>query len=162
MNLSNSNSRSRFPSSIARARTYNHMVFWVLMLFEAFAISSDYEGLMRLWGHPLWSRLLAFSLAAIDFAGFAKLYSPELRAMKEAFWTLAAAWVITLFGDTFLTVMAVAPEMQASAAHNALVQSGVISLHTYTVVLPIGFAIFTCVLQMLLVAKLTFSIKGEA
>lgn len=131
-----------------RTNIYFLVLFIVLLVFEVFSYLSSKNTLMSLTGMDLWSTLIAFSFCAVDLAGLpliqVKRQSPDLVKM------ISFAWALTVLGDTAMTWYSVA--MQTSTLKNhILVQSGIVPESFVTVIIPLGVALITWMIQTLLV-----------
>ena len=137
-----------------RAVVFALMILGALLLFEIFSFSSSYEALSEIWGAGLWAFLIAFSFCAVDFAGLGGLFIPGI---ETGIGWLFSAWLLSAFGDTGLTYIAVAHSMSLRT-DNILVTSETISMDFWTTTIPIGFAVLTWLVQVFLVTRLGSSV----
>jgi hypothetical protein len=138
-----------------RSTVYAAMIIACLLVFETFNIDGNRKGLVILIGMPAWANLLAWALAAIDFAGLAKLAVPQFRELPQmAVWTLAIAWGMSAVFDTFLTYVVIATNMIANATTNTLVVGGIVTANFYANGIPTIIAVVLCLLQIFLVWRM--------
>jgi hypothetical protein len=142
------------------------MIFGVIILcallaFEVFNYSSTFFALSDILGQlafgPVrWATMLAFAFCAIDFAGIARIFTPEQGRNEPAeVWYLFAAWFLAAAFNATLTWWGVSVAMlQHTAAGGALLGAA-----TMTKVVPIFVAAMVLLIRVLLVN--TFSIAGE-
>lgn len=134
-----------------RRSVFTVLLVTSLLLFEMFSYSSSYEALYGMIGMAQWSALIAFSLCAVDFAGLGRILLPGDRMPKDSWSMLFVAWLLSALGDTFLTYLVVAHNMRLRASEIVLVSSGMVSFQTWTVTIPIAFAILVWLIQVMLV-----------
>jgi hypothetical protein len=103
-----------------------------------------------------WATILALAFCGIDFAGIARLFTPELGRDEPAeVWYLFGAWLLAAAMNATLTWWGVAV---AISSHSNL-SSEVISSGTLTKVVPVFVAIMVWLIRVLIIG--TFSVKGE-
>ena len=166
MNLSGTRSGSRvFPNlkklNIQPATMFGVIIFSALFAFEMFNYSTTDFALRDLLGDLKfvgfrWSTILAIAFCGIDFAGIARLFTPEQGSDEpKAVWYLFGAWFLAAIMNALLTWWGVS---MAIATHN--VQSAaVINPVTLTRVVPIFVALMVWVIRILIIG--TLSIAGE-
>ena len=154
----NSISVNHPSKSIIHPRVYTSIVFWCLVVFEIFSYGSSYESLMMLLGIRSWAMLLAFCFAAVDFAGLAKLYRPDLRDLRQPQALLFIAWLISACADTGLTYLIVSSDM-LNNQNSIMLQQGVISEFTWTVIIPVSISVLVWLMQVFLVVRLSVSVN---
>lgn len=135
-----------------RRTWFGGVVLFCLFLFEMFSYSSSREALYGMTGVASWSTLIAFTLCAVDFAGLGRLLLPGDDELKDAIGMLFAAWILSAVGDTFLTYIVIAHDMSGRAGQMTLVNAGVISYSTWTIVIPIAIAVLVWLIQVALVS----------
>jgi hypothetical protein len=132
-----------------------------MISFEIFNYSTtafslrDLLGNLSFAGVP-WSTFLALAFCGIDFAGIARLISPENRKveMKDS-WYLFGAWMVAATANASLTWWGV-----AVAINNHNLQSSVIiNTDTLTKVIPIFVAILVWVLRILIIGSLSSALE---
>ncbi len=137
------------------------IIFSALFAFEMFNYSTtdfafrDLLGDLKFVGFR-WSTILAMAFCGIDFAGIARLFTPEQgRDEPKAVWYLFGAWFLAAIMNALLTWWGVS---MAIATHN--VQSAaVINPVTLTRVVPIFVALMVWVIRILIIG--TLSVAGE-
>lgn len=125
-----------------------------LAMFEIFSYSSNVEGFNTLWGsdYLAWSRVLAIALVMVDFGGLARNSDPAFAKTDASKW-LWAGWSLSAFFDGFLTYVVVMYSIASRPIPN-IVTAGVVSSWTWHQGIPILFAVFVSVIQILLVHRL--------
>ena len=105
---SNPNFSPRFKQ-VRPSLAFIIMIFGALIAFEIFNYSttdhalSDMLGDLTFAGIP-WSTMLAIAFCGIDFAGIARLFTPEqgMEEPKEV-WYLFGAWLLAATMNAILT-----------------------------------------------------------
>jgi hypothetical protein len=144
-----------------RGLVFGLIILCALMAFEVFNYSSTLFALGDILGDlafgPLkWSMILAFAFCGIDFAGIARIFTPETGRDEPAeVWYLFAAWFLAAAFNASLTWWGVSV---AILEHNAM--GGVlVGQAAMTKVVPIFVAAMVLLIRVLLIN--TFSIAGE-
>ncbi len=144
-----------------RGLIFGAIILTALMAFEVFNYSSTLFALGDILGNlafgPLrWATILAFAFCAIDFAGIARIFTPETGRNEPAeVWYLFAAWFLAAAFNASLTWWGVSI---AILNHNAI--GGVLlGQATMTKIVPIFVAAMVLLIRVLLIN--TFSIAGE-
>ena len=144
-----------------RGLIFGLIILCALLAFEVFNYSSTLFALTDILGAlsfgPLrWATMLAFAFCAIDFAGIARIFTPEQGRDEPAeVWYLFAAWFLAAAFNATLTWWGVSV---AILQHNAA--GGVLLGATaMTKVVPIFVAAMVLLIRVLLIN--TFSIAGE-
>ncbi|MDX9865272.1 MAG: hypothetical protein RBT34_10745, partial [Anaerolineaceae bacterium] len=147
--------------NIKPATMFGIIIFSALFAFEMFNYSTTDFALRDLLGDLKfvglrWSTILAIAFCGIDFAGIARLFTPEQgRDEPKAVWYLFGAWFLAAIMNALLTWWGVS---MAIASHN--VQSAaVINPATLTRVVPIFVALMVWVIRILIIGTLT--VAGE-
>lgn len=152
-----------FLQRTARRRgfVFGGIILCALMAFEVFNYSSTLFALGDILGDlsfgPLkWSMILAFAFCGIDFAGIARIFTPETGRDEPAeVWYLFAAWFLAAAFNASLTWWGVSV---AILQHNAM--GGVlVGQAAMTRVVPIFVAAMVLLIRVLLIN--TFSIAGD-
>jgi hypothetical protein len=137
------------------------IILGALLAFEVFNFSSTSFALRDIlgdltFGGVRWATMLAFAFCAIDFAGIARIFTPEQGRDEPAeVWYLFAAWFLAAAFNASLTWWGVSI---AVLGHNA--QGGILVGQPAMVkIVPIGVAAMVLVIRVLLIN--TFSIAGE-
>jgi hypothetical protein len=163
MNRSTSLRLLPFLQRTARRRGFffGGIILCALMAFEVFNYSSTLFALQDILGNltfgPVqWATILAFAFCAMDFAGIARIFTPETGRDEPAeVWYLFGAWFLAAAFNASLTWWGVSI---AILQHNAL--GGVlVGQQAMTKVVPIFVAAMVLLIRVLLIN--TFSIAGE-
>jgi hypothetical protein len=144
-----------------RGLIFGVIILCALLAFEVFNYSSTFFALSDILGNlsfgPIrWATMLAFAFCAIDFAGIARIFTPEQGRDEPAeVWYLFAAWFLAASFNAILTWWGVSVAM---LQHNAA--GGVLLGATgMTKIVPIFVAAMVLLIRVLLIN--TFSIAGE-
>jgi len=147
--------------TLERGAAWGMMIIAALLAFEIFNFSStdfalqDVLGDLRFMGIR-WATILAIAFCGIDFAGVARLFTPEQGDDEPAeVWYLFGAWLLAAVMNAMLTWWGVS----VAIAQNGHVGSAVVSSTTMTKVVPIFVAVMVWLIRVLIIG--TFSIAGE-
>lgn len=154
---------SRVVSKIkpSRGLFFGVLILGALLAFEIFNYSTTDFALTDLLGDLRfmdlrWSTILAIAFCAIDFAGIARLFTPERGAGEpREVWYLFGAWLLAATMNAMLTYWGVTI---AILSHNSLGGS-VLSQGTIIKVVPVFVAIMVWVIRVLIIG--TFSVAGN-
>ncbi len=153
---------------LTRGRRFNRGAAWGMMIigallaFEIFNYSTTQFALADVLGDLTfagmrWATILAIAFCGIDFAGIARIFTPEQGAdePKEVYY-LFGAWLLAAAFNAMLTWWGV-----SVAIVNNVSQSGgaVVSNETMTKVVPIFVAAMILLIRVLIIG--TFSLAGE-
>jgi hypothetical protein len=148
-------------TAIKRGLIFGLIIFGALLAFEVFNYSSTLFALTDILGDlafgPLrWATILAFAFCGIDFAGIARIFTPEQGRDEPAeVWYLFAAWFLAAAFNATLTWWGVSVAMlQHNAAGGILLGPG-----TMMKIVPIFVAAMVLLIRVLLIN--TFSIAGD-
>ncbi|MFZ2097207.1 MAG: hypothetical protein WAV05_11285 [Anaerolineales bacterium] len=147
--------------SYSRGKLFGFLIVGALLAFELFNYSTtdfalnDLLGGLRFVG-VRWATILAIAFCGIDFAGIARLFTPEQgeNGPKEV-WYLFSAWLLAASMNAMLTWWGVA---LALVNHQSLGAS-VIAHDTLIQVVPIFVAIMVWLIRVLIIG--TFSMAGN-
>jgi hypothetical protein len=147
--------------SYSRGKLFGFLIIGALLAFELFNYSTtdfalnDLLGGLKFLG-VRWATILAIAFCGIDFAGIARLFTPEQgeNAPKEV-WYLFSAWLLAASMNAMLTWWGVA---LALVNHESLGAS-VIARDTLLEVVPIFVAIMVWLIRVLIIG--TFSVAGN-
>jgi hypothetical protein len=144
-----------------RGLIFGVIILCALLAFEVFNYSSTSFALRDIlgdltFGGIRWATLLAFAFCAIDFAGIARIFTPEQGRDEPAeVWYLFGAWFLAAAFNAMLTWWGVSV---AVLSHNT--QGGAILGQPAMVkLIPIFVAAMVLTIRVLLIN--TFSIAGE-
>jgi hypothetical protein len=148
-------------ASLRRGAIFGGMILCALLAFEVFNFGTtsfalrDVLGDLKFMG-MYWSSVLAFAFCAIDFAGIARIFTPEQGRDEPAeVWYLFGAWLLAAAFNAMLTWWGVSVAIQN---HNAMGGS-LVGQATMTTVVPIFVACMVWLIRVLLIG--TFSVAGE-
>jgi hypothetical protein len=154
--------------SILRGGTQRRGTFFGLILliallaFEIFNYSTTAFALTDMLGSNLrfmgirWATILALAFCGIDFAGIARLFTPEPNREGTAeVWYLFGAWLLAAAMNAILTWWGVAVAVRS---HQEL-SSSFISSTTLTKVVPIFIAVLVWLIRVFIIG--TFSMSGD-
>jgi len=146
---------------VKRGVVFGLLIITALVAFEIFNFSTtdfaltDLLGGLRFWG-VRWATILAFAFCGIDFAGIARLFTPEGRVGDGTEnWYLFAAWLIAATMNALLTWWGVS----IAIVNHETLGNAVIARQTLLKVVPIFVAIMICLLRVLIIGL--FSVAGE-
>lgn len=160
---SNSNQSEDFRQKLGSLRpgmAFVVMIFGALIAFEVFNYSTtdhalgDVLGGLTFAGIP-WSTILALAFCGIDFAGIARLFTPEqgMDEPKEV-WYLFGAWLLAATMNAILTWWGVS----LAVASNPVKSSAVVDPETLTSVVPVFVAIMVWVIRILIIGTLSLAL----
>jgi len=165
MNVSRSvqNSFSNSLSTLKRKQGIQYMLILILALiaFEAFNFSTTESALSDLLGEfqfagVRWATLLSIAFCGIDFAGIARLFTPQTEQDEpRKVWFLFGTWIMGATMNALLTWWGV---VLAISNHQAA-SSNVIDANLLTHAVPIMIALMVWVVRILLIG--TLSKKGD-
>lgn len=146
---------------ISRGLVWGALILTALIAFEIFNYSttdfamSDLLGDLQFMGIR-WSTILAIAFCGIDFAGIARLFTPEQGADEpNEVWYLFGAWLLAATMNASLTWWGVSI---AILNHNTL-GNAVIPRDSLLKIVPIFVAIIVWLIRVLIIG--TFSVAGE-
>src|SRR5512134_2611591 len=144
-----------------RGLIFGVIILFALLAFEVFNYSSTLFALTDILGNLTfggirWATMLAFAFCAIDFAGIARIFTPEQGRDEPAeVWYLFGAWFLAAAFNATLTWWGV-----SVAILNNTSQGGVLLGQPAMVKLvPIFVAAMVLTIRVLLIN--TFSIAGD-
>lgn len=144
-----------------RGLIFGGIILLALLAFEVFNYSSTVFALGDIlgdlaFGPVRWATILAFAFCGIDFAGIARIFTPESGRDEPAeVWYLFGAWFLAAAFNASLTWWGVSVAMlQHTAQGGILLGQG-----TLLRLVPIFVAAMVLLIRVLLIN--TFSIAGE-
>lgn len=146
---------------IRRGLAFGIIIVTALIAFEAFNYSTTEFALSDLLGELSflsirWSTILAIAFCGIDFAGIARLFTPEEGDDEPTeVWYLFGAWLLAATMNAMLTWWGVSKALLSSHA----VINGVLSQETLLRVTPIFVAVLVWLIRVLIIG--TFSVAGD-
>jgi len=157
---------SRFPAAfqgfkLPRGLLFGVLIVAALLAFEVFNYSTTEFALSDLLGElsfagVRWATILAIAFCGIDFAGIARLFTPEKSSDEPTeVWYLFGAWLLAAAMNAMLTWWGVSI---AILNHETLGNS-VVSRETLLRVVPIFVAVLVWLIRVLIIG--TFSVAGD-
>jgi hypothetical protein len=144
-----------------RGTVFGVIIFGALLAFELFNYTTtdfaltDLLGDMRFLGLR-WAMILAIAFCGMDFAGIARLFTPERnRGAKLETWYLLAAWFLAATMNATLTWWGVSI---ALLTHNSL-GNEILSRDELIAIVPVFVAVLVWLIRILIIG--TFSMAGE-
>lgn len=145
-----------------RGAAWGVMIVGALVSFEIFNFSTTQFALHDMLGDLTfagmkWSSILAIAFCGIDFAGIARIFTPEQGRDEPAeVYYLFGAWLLAAGFNACLTWWGVS----VAITHNANLQaSSVMSTATLVKVVPIFIAAMVWLVRLLIIG--TFSLAGD-
>ena len=148
-------------TAMRRGAIFGAILLSALLAFEVFNYSTTAFALTDLLGNLKfagisWAVILAFAFCGIDFAGIARIFTPQRgRDEPTEVWYLFGAWLIAALFNAILTWWGVSV---AIMDHTSL-GSILIGEATLTKVVPVFVALMVWLIRVLIIG--TFSIAGE-
>jgi hypothetical protein len=146
---------------VKRGVVFGLLIITALVAFEIFNYSTtdfaltDLLGDLRFWG-VRWSTILAFAFCGIDFAGIARMFTPEGKVGEGTeSWYLFAAWLIAATMNALLTWWGVS----IAIVNHETLGNAVIARQTLLQVVPVFVAVMIWLLRVLIIGL--FSVAGE-
>lgn len=158
----------RFWDNLIHNRQFNRGAAWgamiigALLAFEVFNFSTTQYALHDMLGDLTfagmkWSTILAIAFCGIDFAGIARIFTPEQGRDEPAeVYYLFGAWILAAGFNATLTWWGVSV---AIASNGAIQGTAAMSSETITKVVPIFVAAMVWLVRLLIIG--TFSLAGE-
>ncbi|MEI7846028.1 MAG: hypothetical protein WCK35_09515 [Chloroflexota bacterium] len=148
---------------INRGTVFGGIFVIALLAFEIFNYSTTDFALTDLLSKDLtflgirWATILSIAFCGIDFAGIARLFTPEKGAANEPaeVWYLFGAWLLAAAMNASLTWWGVAVAINS---HTSL-GTAIIGRETLTKVVPIFVAFMVWLIRLLIIG--TFSMAGD-
>jgi len=147
---------------VQRGAAWGGMIAFALLAFEIFNFGSTQFALADILGDLKfagfrWASILAIAFCGIDFAGIARIFTPEQGRDEPAeVWYLLGAWFLAAIFNASLTWWGVSV---AIANHSSISGTAVVSANTMTKVVPVFVAAMILLIRVLLIQ--TFSIAGD-
>lgn len=160
--------RSSFPSfsdlfkNLPRGTVFGGILVGALLAFEIFNYSTTDFALTDLLGKDLkfagvrWATILSIAFCGIDFAGIARLFTPEKGEDEPAeVWYLFGAWLLAASMNAILTWWGISVAVMS----HTVVGSSLVSQGTMTKAIPVFVAVMVWLIRVLIIG--TFSMTGE-
>ncbi len=148
-------------TALRRGAIFGSILLSALLAFEVFNYSTTSFALHDLLGDLKfagirWSTILAIAFCGIDFAGIARIFTPEQgRDEPIEIWYLFGAWLLAAGMNATLTWWGVSV---AIVNHNAA-GSILLGQQTLTKAVPVFVALMVWLIRILIIG--TFSVAGE-
>jgi hypothetical protein len=146
---------------VKRGVVFGLLIITALVAFEIFNYSTtdfaltDLLGDLRFWG-VRWATILAIAFCGIDFAGVARLFTPDTTPGEQPeIWYLFGAWLIAATMNALLTWWGVS----IAIVNHETLGNAVIARQTLLKVVPIFVAAMVWLLRVLIIGL--FSVAGE-
>jgi hypothetical protein len=145
-----------------RGATWGIMIIGALLAFEIFNFSTTEFALKDVLGDLTfagfrWATILSIAFCGIDFAGIARIFTPEQGQDEPAeVWYLFGAWLLAAAMNATLTWWGVSI---AILNHSSLGAGAVVSNTTLTKTVPVFVAIMVWLIRVLIIG--TFSLSGD-
>ena len=144
-----------------RGSVFGFMIFGALIAFEIFNYSTtqfalqDILGSLKFLGIE-WATILAVAFCGIDFAGIARIFTPEQgREEPNEVWYLFGAWLLAAAMNATLTWWGVSVAME----NRQIAGTAIIDSSTLMTAVPVFVAIMVWVIRILIIG--TFSSMGD-
>ena len=135
------------------------MIFGALIAFEIFNYSTtdhalrDLLGDLQFGGVP-WATILAIAFCGIDFAGIARLFTPEQGAEEpKEVWYLFCAWLLAATMNAILTWWGVSIAVTTHTSQS----TSVLDPQTVNSIVPVFVAIMVWVIRILIIGTLSLA-----
>jgi hypothetical protein len=145
-----------------RGAAWGMMIIGALLAFEIFNFSTTQFALRDVLGDLTfagmrWASILAIAFCGIDFAGIARIFTPEQgRDEPTEVYYLFGAWFLAALMNAALTWWGVSV---AIVNHTSQSAGAVISNETMTKVVPVFVALMILLIRVLIIG--TFSLAGD-
>jgi hypothetical protein len=137
------------------------IILTALIAFEVFNYSTteyalrDVLGDLRFAGIT-WATILSIAFCGIDFAGIARLFTPEQGVEEpKAVWYLFGAWLLAATMNAILTWWGVSMAISQHAVRN----TAVVDAKTMSTIVPVFVALMVWVIRILIIG--TLSVAGD-
>lgn len=149
-------------TALKRGAIFGSILFAALLAFEIFNFSTTQFALLDILGDLKfagirWATVLAIAFCGIDFAGIARIFTPEQGRDEPAeVWYLFGAWLLAAAFNAGLTWWGVSV---AIAAQGNVTGTAVVSSATITKAVPVIVAVMVWLIRILIIG--TFSMAGD-
>ncbi len=152
----------RSGRTISRGAAWGMIIIFALLAFEVFNYCTTQFALRDMLGDLTfagirWATILAIAFCGIDFAGIARIFTPQQGRDEPAeVWYLFGAWLLAAAFNAALTWWGVSV---AIVNHSSAAAGSVVSGHTLTTLIPIFVAVMVLLIRVLIIG--TFSLAGD-
>lgn len=146
---------------LKRGLAFGTIIVAALLAFEVFNYSTTEFALSDLLGDLefaslRWASILAIAFCGIDFAGIARLFTPEEGEDEPSeVWYLFGAWLLAATMNAMLTWWGVS----IAILNNETLGNSVVGRETLLRVVPIFVAVLVWLIRVLIIG--TFSVAGD-
>src|SRR5512140_1706520 len=148
--------------TISRGAAWGLIIIGALLAFEIFNYSTTQFALRDVLGDLTfasfrWATILALAFCGIDFAGIARIFTPQQGRDEPAeVWYLFGAWLLAAGFNATLTWWGVSV---AIVNHSSAAAGSVVSGQTLTKLVPIFVAVMVLLIRVLIIGA--FSMAGD-
>jgi hypothetical protein len=148
-------------ASLKRGAIFGSILISALLAFEMFNFGTTSFALQDVLGNLKfagiqWSSILAFAFCGMDFAGIARIFTPEQGRDEPAeVWYLFGAWLLAAAFNAMLTWWGVS----VAILNHSAVGGSLVGQTVMIKVVPIFVAAMVWLIRVLIIG--TFSIAGE-
>jgi hypothetical protein len=146
---------------LRRGLAFGMLIVAALLAFEIFNYSTTEFALTDLLGNLefaglRWATILAVAFCGIDFAGIARLFTPEEGAEEpNEVWYLFGAWLLAATMNAMLTWWGVS----IAILNNEALGNAVVGRETLLRAVPIFVSVLVWLIRVLIIG--TFSVAGD-
>jgi hypothetical protein len=146
---------------LQRGLIFGGLIVTALLAFEVFNYSTTDFALTDLLGDlkflsVRWATILSIAFCGIDFAGIARLFTPEQGTNEPAeVWYLFGAWMLAALMNAMLTWWGVS----IAILNHQTLGNAVVARETLLTVVPIFVAVMVWLIRVLIIG--TMSIAGD-
>jgi len=148
-------------ASLKRGAIFGSILISALLAFELFNFGTTSFALQDVLGNLKfagiqWSSILAFAFCGMDFAGIARIFTPEQGGDEPAeVWYLFGAWLLAAAFNAMLTWWGVS----VAILNHTAVGGSLVGQTVMIKVVPIFVAAMVWLIRVLIIG--TFSVAGE-
>jgi hypothetical protein len=148
-------------ASLKRGAIFGSILISALLAFELFNFGTTSFALQDVLGNLKfagiqWSTILAFAFCGMDFAGIARIFTPEQgRDEPTEVWYLFGAWLLAAAFNAMLTWWGVS----VAILNHTAVGGSLVGQSVMIKVVPIFVAAMVWLIRVLIIG--TFSVAGE-
>jgi hypothetical protein len=148
-------------AALKRGAIFGSILITALLAFELFNFGTTSFALQDVLGNlkfagMQWSAILAIAFCGIDFAGIARIFTPEQGRDEPAeVWYLFGAWLLAAAFNAMLTWWGVS----VAILNHSVVGGSLVGQTTMIKIIPIFVAAMVWLIRVLIIG--TFSVAGE-
>jgi hypothetical protein len=148
--------------SLRRGAVFGAILLVALFAFEIFNYSTTDYALTDMLGANLrfigirWATILSIAFCGIDFAGIARLFTPEQGRDEPAeVWYLFGAWLLAAAMNAILTWWGVAIAMSNHVLDSVQVMNPAVLMR----VVPIFVAVMVWLIRVLIIGSISYAVN---